>query len=54
MEEENINKEEKKEVQKTFKKEHLKCSRCGSTNCYTLKDNTQICRKCGFREKKEI
>ena len=45
--------EEGKE-EKSFKKTHLKCSRCGSTNCYTNKDKTQICRKCGFREIKEI
>lgn len=54
MEEENINEEEETKEVPSFKEKHLKCSRCASTNCYTLVDGTQICRKCSFREKKEI
>lgn len=29
----------------------FRCNMCYSTNIYTLKDGTKVCRKCGNREK---
>lgn len=32
---------------KTKAKVEIKCPQCESTNVYTLRDGTRICRKCG-------
>lgn len=34
-----------------MKKKKIVCSKCGSSNIYTLKDKTKVCRKCGERGK---
>jgi len=36
---------------KNKEKNNPKCKECGSTNFYTNKDKTRVCRHCGFREK---
>ena len=55
MEEKNKQEEEENAQEeavdfKAYKKEHLRCSKCGSTNCYSLRDGVRVCRKCSFRE----
>jgi len=34
-------------------KKKLRCKECGSAEIYTLADGTRVCKRCGFREKKE-
>lgn len=36
-----------------MKNQKYECKECGSKNIYSLKDRTKVCRKCGWREKKD-
>jgi transposase len=44
----------KKEDKKKEALEKCRCSNCGSLMTYSLVDGTLVCRKCSFKEKRQV